>query len=62
MIKITPLEPTEEMKTAREICGAINKLLTIPAGEQIYRRELNLLFDMLALTSKPLYRTENTWI
>ena len=37
----------------------IARLLSIPAGEQIYRREIGILFNILELKSKPMFVTKN---
>ena len=37
----------------------IAKLLDMPTGEQIYRREIGILFDILELKAKPMFITEN---
>lgn len=33
----------------------IEKLLSTPLGEQIYSREIKILFDILELQSKPIF-------
>ena len=40
----------------------INKLLSFDAGEQIYRKEINTLFQIIYLKSNPTFILEETKI
>ncbi len=42
------------MKLELEIIKLINRLLEIPMGEQLYRGEIKLLFDILRLHKEPI--------
>lgn len=37
----------------KEILKLINKLMEVPAGEQLYRNEIRMLFDLLKMRMTP---------
>jgi len=53
----------EEIKTTNEVTEytlkVIDKLFSITGGEQLYRREIGILFNILELLSKPMFITKN---
>ncbi len=49
------LEPSAQSKAAYEAISVINKLLAIPLGEQIYRKEIGILFKMVELINTPIF-------
>ena len=53
------LRPTEHMQLAGDTLRVIDKLLSIPAGEQIYCKQLKTLFTMLELLANPIYTTHD---
>lgn len=46
-----------ESQLTKEVLQVINRLLTIPLGEQLYQKELSILFKILEHQTTPVFVT-----